>query len=737
MPPAISASKRALSVVGTVAALALIIALGVVLRWWICSTLETVMKPPGAEELPYTLESALLFHYAEHYQQTGRFPHVDERAEVPEGLHVARDLSVGKEVVAAWLYNGLGLHGMSFQRFVRRFDAAWYCLGLVPLFFLVRGRTRSTLAASLAALLLAGAYTAVVRSTGLEFSRENFALPFIFAHVWLLDVGLRTRRLAPSDVAGVLLAVALATWDLTQLYLLLVVAYWVARCLVRRAAAERLVHLAPTIGAAFVAGLVVPYLWAHRFVVSYAMLLGYGLMAWWLLQARIRLSGPAAKAALAVVAAATLMAAWALPAGKTYGHFRELFFAKLRYLNVKPEDPKRLSYDARILWTPALHSATAEFMGRRPIGDFRAMFVLGLIAAGCVAAAKLRRRAIGDVSFFAAMLLAWFVLYVLFVRMQVFLIFFIAAFVGLGLGAAGALAGRRWPVAVGAPVVVLFLIADLGRGIFFGKVDERYKLYVPESQYALYENAQLNKLVWAYGRSFNYAGAAKLVEWLRANTPEDAVVLADFTLEPTILEYAGRPIVLHPKFESPAMRDKVHAFFEAFFAPSEQDFHDFCLRTGTDYFVLNPGMFGGPTSRGWLYSPRYIAAVTSDNLDAIGTSWMYKEPDKCGYFRHCTDIGARGELLPVYRVFKVVTQDEIREAARFTSDGAGFLENYMEFKETEDLELAAEALEQAVALWPGCAEAYRLMESVYALLGNEDRAAQARAAWRRLERGQP
>jgi hypothetical protein len=650
---------------------------------------------------------------------------------------VARELSVGKEMVAAWLYNGLGLHRMSFQRFVRRFDAAWYCLGVVPLFFLVRGRTRSVLAASMAALLLAGAYTAVVRSTGLEFSAENFALPLIFAHVWLLDVGLRTRRLAPSVVAGLLLAVALATWDMTQLYLLLVVAYWAVRCLVRRAAADRLVHLAPTIGAAFVAGLAVPYLWAHRFVVSYAMLLGYGLTAWRLLQARVRLSGRAAKAALLVLAAAMLLAASALPAGRTYGHFRELFFAKLEHLNVKPADPRRLSYGARILWTPALHSATTEFMGRRPIGDFRAMFALGLIAAGFVAAAKLKRRGIGEVSFFAAMLLAWLVLYVLFVRMQVFLIFFIAAFVGLGLGAAGALAGRRWPIVVGAPVVVLFLIADLGRGFFFGKVDERYTLYVPASQYPLYENPQLSKLLWAYGRSFNYAGAAALVEWLQANTPEDAVVLADFTLEPTILEYAGRPIVLHPKFESPAMRDKVRAFFESFFAPREQDFHDFCLRTRADYFVLNLGMFGGPASKGWLYSPRYFAAVTSDDLDVIGTSWMYKEPDKCGYFRCCTDIGVRGELLPLYRVFKVVTQEEIRDAAQFTDRGAGFFESYMKYKETEDLELAAEALEEAVALWPGCAEAYRLMESVQLLLGNKDRAAEARAAWQRLERGHP
>ena len=36
----------------------------------------------------------------------------------------------------------------------------------------------------------------------------------------------------------------------------------------------------------------------------------------------------------------------------------ELLAAKLRFLNVKPEDPALLTFNQRILWVPALHSAT-------------------------------------------------------------------------------------------------------------------------------------------------------------------------------------------------------------------------------------------------------------------------------------------------------------------------------------------------------------------------------------------
>jgi len=720
----------------TVAVLVVIVVFGTGLRWWICSTVETAMTPPGVEELPYTLESALLFHYAEQYQKTGRLPEVDMRAQVPEGLHVRRDLSLGKGMVAAWLYNGFGVRGMSFQRFVRRFDAAWYCLGVIPLFFLVWGRTRSLVAASLAALLLAAAYTAVVRSTGLEFERETFALPLIFAHFWLLDVGLRTKRFLPSVLAGVLFAVALATWDMTQLYLLLLLAYWAVRCLIRRAAAEQLVHLAPTIAFGFIAGLVVPYLWAHNFVVSYAMMLGYGLMAWWAVHRQTKIPAPALKAVFLVGLVALLLVASTLPAARTYEHFRDLFVAKLRYLNVKPEDPARLGYNARILWVPALHSATTMYAGRRPIDAFVPMFVLGLIAAGCVTAAKLARRPIGEVSLLIAMVLVWLALYVLFVRMQVFLIFFLAAFIGIGIGAVPALAKRSWPVALVAPVVVLLLLIDLDQGIALRTVGRHVLAAAPEGQRDLQENQRTLK---AYGRAFQYGPATDLARWLRENTPEDAVVLSDFTLQPTIFEYAERRIVLHPKFESRGMRDKVHEYLDAFYAPSEQAFHAFCVRNGATYFVLNTGMFADPEDKKspeWLYSWRYVAGATGNVLNTAGTAWMLRDPRNCGYFRHRWDI-ALAALRPIYRVFEVVSESDIAEARAAAGRGRMHLENFKAYGERSDLELAADELEAAVRLWPGCLEAYQLMVGVYAGLGNEERAIEAKQHWELLERQEP
>jgi tetratricopeptide (TPR) repeat protein len=719
---------RVLEAAATVVAVALVYVAAVGVRWSISTTMETALRPPGADELPYTRESALLFHYADVYRTTGRIPRVDERAEVPEGLQVRRELSVGKGIVAAWLYNGFGVHAMSFQRFVRRFDAAWYSLGVIPLFFLVRGRTRSLLAAALSAMLLAWTVGAMQRSTGLGFARENFALPLIFAHVWLFDMGLRRGRLGPSIAAGIVLAVALATWDLTQLYLLLVVAYCAARCLVRRAWASKLVHLAPTLAAGVIAGLLVPYLRAHAFLVTYGMLAGYGLMAWWLAEKRVRMAGPIAKAVLAALLVGTLAASWLLPAGKTYGHFRELFFAKLRYLNDKPDDPAKLSYDARILWTPALHSATTTNLGRPPIRSFTAVFWLTAIAAIVVAAAKLRRRDIGEVSLFAAMLVAWLVLYVLFVRMQVFLIFFIAAFAGIGAGALRAFGRRWWTVLPAALVIGMFLLADLTKTVYLGRTsDQRQQLYERPSDEDPYEYVHLVSLANVYGQRFQYAAAQVVIEWLRQETPADAVVLADFPLEPTLYVYGDRSIVLHPKFESVAMRDKVRQFFESFYAPSERMFYEYCRRNGVRYFVADSGMFGGPGSRYWVYSPRYIAGSTGETLGGIGTRWMYENPDRCRYFRFRIEVGAEGERVWAYRVFELVTEADIKEALFLADRGTNARDRYVATREREDLEIAAEFVDRAVKLWPGCYDAWLTMANVYGLLGNDERALEARS----------
>ncbi|MBN1916687.1 MAG: hypothetical protein JW889_02155 [Verrucomicrobia bacterium] len=710
-------------------------ALAVGVRWWVCATVEKAWTPSDMDELPYTLEAALLFHYADVYRTTGHIPRVDERVQVPDGLHVWRELSIGKEFLPAWLYNGLGITGMSFQHFVRRFDAAWYALGVIPLFFLVRGHTRSLTGATVAGVVLAVAYTAMQRSTGLEYESETFALPLIFAHFWLFDLAWRKGAHGPSIAAGVVIAIAMAAWDLVQLYVLLVFAYTAVSCLVRRGNAAKLVFLMPTLGALFVAGLVVPYLIAHRFLLSYTMLLGYGLAAWWLIERAATLPAPVAKITLIALVVGALLAASLLPAGQTYGHFRELLLAKLRHLNVKPLDPSRLSFDARILWTPVLHSATTEHVGRVPLRDFRAVLVLSAMAAVLIVIARRRKTGIGQLSLLVTMLLGWFVLYLLFVRMQIFLIFFVAAFIGIGVGAVGTLSRQTWPRVLAVLVFALFFVGDPALAVLVSQPNTT-GLPAKQATELLSPSVRVARI---YGRRFDYAATERLVAWFRENTSRDDVVLAGFLLEPMIYRYADRPIVLQPKFEIPATREKVRKFLNAFYAQKEQAFHDFCVRNRVKYFVFSPGLFGGPDvmdkhgRAAWIYSTRYVAGA-GENYVPGGTRWMYLNKDVCGYFRWVYDVPGEGTLGYAYRIFEVVSEGEIEEALFNVEYAASLFEAYKTDGEAADLDQALDGVLFATELWPGCADAWSLLASIYLWIDRETpgstRAAEALTRYR-------
>jgi hypothetical protein len=42
----------------------------------------------------------------------------------------------------------------------------------------------------------------------------------------------------------------------------------------------------------------------------------------------------------------------------SYSHFTSLLGAKLRFFNIRPDDPSLLTFNQRILWVPALNSTS-------------------------------------------------------------------------------------------------------------------------------------------------------------------------------------------------------------------------------------------------------------------------------------------------------------------------------------------------------------------------------------------
>lgn len=682
---------------------------GVFLRWSIVACLRDYHG-----ELPYTLESALLFHYAQGFADTGSIPAVDERAQVPEGLEVPRKLSIGKEIAAAAAYRAFG-RPETFREFVRGFDAAWFCVGIFAVFFLVREMGGGGLGGLMAASLYAISVPSVIRSTGLEFSRENFALPLIFLHYWLLVRGVkRSGKCVSAIPAGLLLAVAAATWDVTQLYILLLGVFAAIRLLFGKDRYSLVRAFLPCMAFLLVAGASVPYLRDHRFLVSWGMLFWYSLTAAFLAgRLARRMPGVVPRAVFVVVLvglAAIVITQSSYPG--TYSHFARLLLAKIEHFNVKPVNPAKLSYEARILWTPALHSATSEFQDRYPIGSFETLFVLGVAPVLFLLRLLFRGNAGEDEKMLVFSVAVFFFLYLLFVRMEVFLVFYWCCLIGLGAHYWLELFTKRGARAIAVSLWSLMVVLGLASEVYC---------------YSTFE-----KIYRAADTGSPYVANRHLVEWLRKHTEKDAVVLANFTLEPTIFADAERPIVLHPKFESKGMREKVREYLESLFSETEKDFHDFCMKNRVRYFVVHPGTFVGPETKDWVYSPRYMVDRAERHPDYAALAMLYSL-ERLQYFKKLTDIAIVGDPFRFfYRVFQVVSQGDIETAQQHVRNARMHLERFRADEDRQSLHDAEEELLRAVDLFPGCEDAHSVLATVYTLQGERNKARQATDRYKQI-----
>ena len=184
-------------------------------------------------EPPFTLESALYFRRVAQIHDTGRLTIQDSAIEVPDGICVPEIYTVGSEFVYAGLARLLPA-SMPLSQRLRWLECGWFCLGIPLLALWVGVWRRSVMAGAFAGLTYAVMLAAVIRSTGQELSRENFALP-LFIGCWALQAAAASaaRSGAARGIMGVgsavLLALSWAAWDMIRYVLgLWILSAWVA-----------------------------------------------------------------------------------------------------------------------------------------------------------------------------------------------------------------------------------------------------------------------------------------------------------------------------------------------------------------------------------------------------------------------------------------------------------------------------------------------------------------------------
>ena len=189
------------------------------LRIHIWKQQETLHKHP----VSFTLESALLFRYAR-LSLDHSIPKIDMKVEYPQGIETAKHFSLGGGIIlgkAYTLFKSVWNSPVSFEVFHRYAVPAYFVfVSLIALFFIGWKLTGCRFAGLLMACMYGICIPAVLRSTGQEFMRENFALPLLFCHVAFFLCGLKDRKRYLFWGSGGFLACAWVLWDMSHLYMI-------------------------------------------------------------------------------------------------------------------------------------------------------------------------------------------------------------------------------------------------------------------------------------------------------------------------------------------------------------------------------------------------------------------------------------------------------------------------------------------------------------------------------------
>ncbi len=667
-------SKR---IITCAAILLCVYSLAVLTRIGVCRHFMKAQSP----FLPFTGESALLYRYAEMVAENRRIPELDVSAQYPEGLSPKRELSLGFEFVAGGIYRLFFKERMEFHSFIRYFTPFFFSTGVFALFLIIMQLTQGTsharglmvVGAITGALFYAVSLPAVIRATGQEISRENYCLPLLFFHIYFLIKYMRDRRISSSLPAGLLLFVSLAFWEGAQVYFYILALFMILNFVLERGDFRWLSGFAVITGFALLAGTSIPYLRSHFFIASIPVLVSCAIVACgYLLKKVPHLKHRNGKNLLLV--SLILILALTIPSfsehAKTYSHMRSLLWYKLRFLNQKPYDPNLLPLDVRILWTPALTSPS----GRTVVFHFSTLLILSVLSTAPVIRQIFRRGIEPEEEFLLVNLLMFFLLYLMFHRMEVFLIFFMCVFIGRWVSTT-----VQYPKRKAIAVYCLIFLC------------------------ILFEGSKVAANVDSIGRPVDYRAAKDLISWIRKETPQESVILSHFSLSPPILLYTGRKIVLHPKFESPLIREKVNEYLFALFDHNEEKFYSFCQKVGADFFIFPRGTFS-TTSR---YSWRYMAAIPRSDRNCSAYLFEFR-PQNLKKFSLEYDNGR-------YMVYQIYQPDVLRTAERHLREGTAYLEQRL-YRQAIDEYI------ECIRIYPKCARAYARLGTAYYLCGEKEKA---------------
>ncbi len=657
---------------------------------------------------PFTIESAMMYSYSQDIAEGKGVPERDETLKHMEDIPPYAQMNMALEWFLGWGWRLKQMVAPDPESSPREklfqdhpYMAQWMSAqirlwasltsALIFLWLLLLKCPRKL--AFCGGFLHAVALSAIARSTGQDLVRGEFCIPLITMTFVLATWCNNRARWWKMPVIFAVVFLAFIAWDLCQMIFSAWALIEVLRAVCGYRMKRGLLYSWIAIAAAVLLNaLIVPFNITYGLIHAPILWVAIpSLFCCYALQSvsrRLNLRGGrklALRLAVPILAAALYMN-WA-QFGNTpeyasnYSHFSEAMKAKIQFNNVKPANALLLNYDARIMWTPSMHSATWELassffpsliFGRQfQFGLFRFLFGLLPVTLALYAALLLgltlfripREEFAKTLSrtFLPNIFTVGFIVgFIYIVRYHEFVILFLC--VSLPMLVRTYLRAFRhapWKVDPAEACTVIF---DRPRLLKFLR-----RTLIGVLAFILFWET-----IVSVGTPRRYTGdvplkeTAMLILWFRQH--KDAVagkgVAANFTVGPMLKAYAGTGLVMNPQFGMKRIRDATEKYLNAMFHGSELDLARYCGEYGADYVIYNKGACFSYS----IYSNRYIAGANEIKSDSI-VNLMIADPDSLHWFYRLDVPRGLESINRVYTVFKVVTPEAKREAARISALG--------------------------------------------------------------------
>lgn len=503
----------------------------------------------------FRVESAMRYHYARIAAEGREIPKVDYNAQYPEGLKVHERIKLTTEYISGLIYRFAPIN-MPFYLYIIYFMFIVSSISLLAVYLITSKICDKFYACIISVLFYAAAFPSYARTVVGGFVEEDFALPFIFLSFVLFFLSVENpKKKVYSFLTGLFLFIPITSWHLTQFYFTLFLMFVVFQFFFRFKENENIIiPFLYVTGFNIFGGLFVPTLKAESYLFSYNMLISYSLIIAWIINKYLKKERTAVFAvfcALVVVFAVLFALSKGVKHSSEYNHVYSLVLNKIKYMGAKPDDSKSMPFDAKVFWqagfaTPGKKNMEASF------GGIIAVSIFGIMAALIKFFRRKTSIAEEGLLYF---LLAFIPLYLLFERLYVFLLFFIAPF-------ASQLINLKLKINknINTMIICCLFIGGISFQIYKGLTYD-----IKNRDVEVHNDA---------------------VRRIKLNTTEHEPVLANFGVSALIFEYGERPVILHPMFEASDIREKTKECYESIFK-SEEDFYKLCKKYKIKIFLYD------------------------------------------------------------------------------------------------------------------------------------------------------